>query len=103
MTATTRTPVPPTARTAPPGVLGGPTLYRAMGGTGPVLTAALTYSGIVFAGSILVWVAALLSSALRGAGNVTVPARVTLVGAIGLLALSPALIFGWGPFPRLGV
>ena len=84
-------------------IFGGPTLYRAMGGTGPALTAALTYSGFVFAGSILIWVAALLSSALRGAGNVAVPARVTLVGAIALLPLSPALIFGWGPLPRLGV
>src|SRR6516162_2182491 len=26
-------------------IFGGPTLYRAMGGTGPALTAALTYSG----------------------------------------------------------
>src|SRR5690242_6298727 len=31
-------------------ILGGPILYRAMGGTGPTLTAALTYSGVVFAG-----------------------------------------------------
>src|SRR5437764_274608 len=57
-------------------ILGGPILYRAMGGTGPTLTAALTYSGVVFAGAIPIWIAALLSSALRGAGNVNVPALV---------------------------
>jgi hypothetical protein len=50
-------------------ILGGPILYRAMGGTGPTLTAALTYSGVVFAGAIPIWMTALLSSALRGAGN----------------------------------
>lgn len=83
-------------------ILGGPILYRAMGGTGPTLAAALTYSGIVFAGSIPIWITALLSSALRGAGNVNVPALVTLSGFVILLPLSPALIFGWGPFPRLG-
>ncbi|MBY6265741.1 MATE family efflux transporter [Azospirillum sp. 412522] len=83
--------------------LAGPTLYRAMGGAGPTLTAALTYSGVVFAGSIPVWVTALLSSALRGAGNVTVPALVISSGTALLIILSPALIFGWGPFPRLGV
>ncbi|WP_246337473.1 MATE family efflux transporter [Azospirillum oleiclasticum] len=83
--------------------LAGPMLYRAMGGTGPTLTAALTYSGVVFAGSIPVWVTALLSSALRGAGNVNVPALVITSGTILLIILSPALIFGWGPFPRLGV
>jgi Na+-driven multidrug efflux pump len=84
-------------------ILGGPILYRAMGGTGPTLTAALTYSGIVFAGAIPIWIVALLSSALRGAGNVNVPALVIFSGAVILVPLSPALIFGWGPFPRLGV
>jgi putative MATE family efflux protein len=84
-------------------LLAGPLLYRAMGGTGPALTAALTYSGVVFAGSIPIWVTALLSSALRGAGNVRVPALVISAGSVLLILLSPALIFGWGPFPRLGV
>jgi putative MATE family efflux protein len=83
--------------------LAGPMLYRAMGGTGPALTAALTYSGVVFAGSIPVWVTALLSSALRGAGNVRVPALVISSGTVLLIILSPVLIFGWGPFPSLGV
>jgi len=83
--------------------VGGPILYRAMGGAGPTLTAALTYSGVVFAGSVPIWITALLSSALRGAGNVNVPALVIFSGAVMLIPLSPALIFGWGPFPRLGV
>jgi putative MATE family efflux protein len=84
-------------------LLGGQALYRAMGGTGATLAAALTYSGVVFAGAVPIWITALLSSALRGAGNVNVPALVTLSGIVILLPLSPALIFGWGPFPRLGV
>jgi len=84
-------------------LLGGPLLYRSMGGTGQALTAALTYSGVVFAGSIPIWVTSLLSAALRGAGNMRVPAIVTLSGFAILLPLSPALIFGWGPFPQLGV
>src|SRR5438876_12350897 len=40
---------------------------------------------------------------MRGAGNTTVPAAVIFGGIFVLLPLSPALIFGWGPFPRLGV
>jgi Na+-driven multidrug efflux pump len=39
----------------------------------------------------------LLAAALRGAGNVKVPARVTLISALVLVVLSPALIFGFGP------
>ncbi|EPR23218.1 hypothetical protein L905_08510 [Agrobacterium sp. TS43] len=84
-------------------ILFGPLLYRSMGGTGETLRAALIYSGIVFAGSIPIWITALLSAALRGAGNVNVPALVIISGAFLLLVLSPLLIFGWGPFPELGV
>ena len=43
------------------------------------------------------------AAALRGAGNVKVPALVTLVGAIVMIPLSPLLIFGFGPIPRLGI
>ncbi|MBB4279034.1 MATE family efflux transporter [Rhizobium mongolense] len=84
-------------------ILCGPILYQLMGGTGTTLSAALTYSGIVFAGSIPIWITALLSAALRGAGNVKVPALVIVSGAVIVFALSPPLIFGWGSFPQLGV
>src|SRR6266446_306968 len=86
------------------GVLaGGPALYRALGGSGGSLDAALAYSNIVFAGAILLWVFNTLASVLRGTGNMIVPAVVTCAGAIFLVPLSPCLIFGLGPFPRLGV
>jgi putative MATE family efflux protein len=84
-------------------IAGAPILYRAMGGTGKTLAAALTYSNSIFAGSVPLWIVALLSSVLRGAGNVKVPAFITVAGAAILLPLSPALIFGWGPLPWLGV
>jgi putative MATE family efflux protein len=82
---------------------GGPALFRLMGGSGGVLAASLGYANVVFAGSILIWLTSLLAAALRGAGNVAVPALVTLIGAIIIVPLSPALIFGWGPLPRMGV
>ena len=85
-------------------VLGsGRWLYSAMGGTGASLTAALTYSNVVFAGAVLVWTFNSLASAIRGSGNMTVPALVTCAGAAVLIPLSPCLIFGWGPFPNLGI
>jgi Na+-driven multidrug efflux pump len=40
---------------------------------------------------------------IRGTGNMLVPGLVTCIGALLLLPLSPALIFGWGPFPAFGV
>jgi MATE family, multidrug efflux pump len=83
--------------------LGGPVLYRALGGRGDALNAALSYSNFLFAGAIPVWIVNLQAAALRGSGNVRVPALVTLVGAIVTIPASPMLIFGLGPFPRLGI
>ena len=40
---------------------------------------------------------------IRGTGNMMVPALVTCAGVVVLVPLSPCLIFGLGPFPRLGV
>jgi putative MATE family efflux protein len=78
-------------------------LYSTMGGTGASLTAALTYSDVMFTGAILVWTFNSLASAIRGTGNMVVPALVTCAGAIALIPLSPCLIFGWGPFPEFGI
>jgi len=83
--------------------LAGPLLYRALGGRGEALDAAVRYSDLLFAGAVPVWVVNLQAAALRGAGNVKVPALVTLVGAIVMIPLSPLLIFGFGPIPRLGI
>ncbi len=82
---------------------GGAWLYGAMGGSGPSLAAALTYSNVVFSGAILIWTFNSLANVIRGTGNMAVPAAITCAGAMVLIPLSPCLIFGWGPFPRLGV
>jgi putative MATE family efflux protein len=84
-------------------IQGGPWLYRSLGGRDGALEAALTYSNWIFAGSIAIWLVNLLSAALRGSGNVKVPALVTLGGALVMIPASPALIFGFGPIPRLGI
>jgi putative MATE family efflux protein len=81
----------------------GPPLYRLLGGQGPALQAALTYSNIVFAGSIAVWLLNTLGAVLRGAGNMVLPARVSLFGAVLLVPLSALLVLGWGPIPGYGV
>ena len=84
-------------------LLAGPFVYRGMGGTGNALAAALLFSGWFFAGSVPIWIVNLLAAALRGAGEVRLPAMVTLCGAGVVIPLSPALIFGIGPLPRMGV
>ena len=82
---------------------GGPALFKALGGEGASLANAVLYSNLVFGAAVPIWLTNLLASALRGAGNVKVPAILTAAGAVLTLALSPPLILGWGPLPRLGV
>lgn len=84
-------------------ILGGPALYAAMGGTGEGLAAALTYSAIVFAGAVPLWLFNTFAAMIRGTGNMLVPALVIVGGALFLVPVSPLLIFGVGPFPRLGI
>jgi len=82
---------------------GGRWLYAVMGAKGPSMDAALTYSNWVFAGAVLVWLFNSLAAVIRGTGNMAVPAIVTVTGTAFLIPLSPALIFGWGPFPAFGI
>jgi Na+-driven multidrug efflux pump len=84
-------------------LLGGPVLYQAMGGRGPALEAALTYSHVMFGGAIVFWLLNTLTSVVRGTGTMVLPAAITTGSALLYLGLAPALVMGWGPFPRLGV
>jgi len=81
----------------------GRPIYRALGGEGGELEAALTYSNVVFAGNVLLWVMNGLANIIRGTGNMLVPALFICAGIVVLVPLSPLLIFGIGPFPALGI
>ncbi len=82
---------------------GGPALYRFLGGQGAALEQALRYSNILFGGAMASWALTLLQAALRGTGNVKVPALVIAGSVTAGLAISPALISGWYGLPQLGV
>jgi putative MATE family efflux protein len=81
----------------------GAPIYRALGGGGGELAAALTYSNVVFAGNVLVWAMNGFANTIRGTGNMLVPAAVICVGVVVLVPLSPILIFGFGPIAALGI
>jgi putative MATE family efflux protein len=83
--------------------LGAPALYRWLGGSGRSLQLAIQYSNVLFGGAIASWALMLMQAALRGAGNVKVPAMIIAGSVSAGLAISPALIMGWMGFPRLGV
>jgi putative MATE family efflux protein len=84
-------------------LVAGPAIYHALGGSGTSLDQAILYSNVLFVGAIPFWILMLLQAALRGAGNVKVPALIMMGGVVGGLILSPILITGMLGAPRLGV
>src|SRR3546814_5965516 len=77
--------------------------FTALGGRGAVLDHALAYSTVIFSGAFAIWLMNMLASAIRGSGNMLVPAAVILTVAALQVGLGGALVLGWGPFPRLGI
>lgn len=81
----------------------GPVLYRMMGGEGATLENAVLYSSVFFNGAILLWIFNGLTSIFRGCGSMSYPAIVGACGGAVTIVASPTLIFGWGPFPAMGI
>ncbi len=71
--------------------------------TPAVRAQAVAYADIVFAGSSLLWLTALLSAVFRGMGNMRFPAVLMIGGACVQVPLAGALILGWFGLPRLGL
>ena len=70
----------------------GRPVYALLGGSGAALDAALAYSNIIFGGAVAVWLANTLASALRGSGNMVVPAVALVAAAVVHLPLSALLV-----------
>lgn len=84
-------------------LLAGPAIYGLMGGRGPILAAALEYSNVIFAGAFAFWLLGALTSVVRATGQVVILAYVYIGAELLHLALVPALVFGLGPVPALGI
>ena len=84
-------------------LLGGPTIYTLMGGGGETLVAALQYSNAIFAGAFAYWLLSTFTSIIRGTGQATVLALVYVAAEVLHVLLVPALMFGVGPLPPLGI
>jgi len=74
-----------------------------LGASGAVLDGATAYLEIVSLGMVFVFAFFVFMSLMRGYGDTITPMLVMLVTVVVNLVLDPFLIFGWGPFPELGV
>ena len=84
------------------GAASAPRLLALMGGSPGVLSHA-TFTRILLGCNASVVMLFLINSVLRSTGDAAIAMRVLWFANAINIALAPALVFGWGPLPRLGI
>jgi len=74
-----------------------------LGGPENVTASATAYMEIISLGMIFMFAFFVFMSLMRGYGDTITPMLVMFVTVVVNMVLDPFLIFGWGPFPELGV
>ncbi len=85
------------------GLLSNRAIFEFMGTDRPVTEAGIAYMVVILLGMPAYFLFAWITAAFRAAGDAATALKLLAVAAVVNLVLDPLLIFGVGPFPRLGV
>jgi putative MATE family efflux protein len=85
------------------GILWAPDLLRLMGAPESVVATGSGYTAVMFGCSFVIFLLFLINAIFRGAGDPVVSMRSLWLANLLNIGLCPSFVFGWGPFPELGV
>ena len=85
------------------GVLSLEPIFKAMGASDVLMVHIKDYMYVWYAAGVFLAMPMVGNSVLRAAGDTKTPSYIMAFGGLVNVILDPVLIFGWGPFPALGI